>query len=107
MFSEVVELIEIDADARTELGGREPMVMSKLEVFANAKSARSSEFYQAMQSGMEIVRVFEIWKEEYNEERVIKHNDKYYTVIRTYEIGDKIEISCSRRKGLFSEAARV
>ena len=104
-MSEVIWLIEID-DIRTEMGGRKPMLASEQKVFAEKKSVRASEFYQAYQSGLEVSVVFKIWSKEYGAQRVIKHNERYYTVVRTYEIGEFLEITCRTRQGLFEEATR-
>ena len=88
---------------KTRTGGDKASITDQREIFVNKKSARMSEFYIAHQSGFEATVVFQIYKDEYGDERVAKHEDKYYTIIRTYEKGDLIELTCERRKGLFEE----
>lgn len=64
-------------------------------IFAKKKSVRQSEFYQAAANGLKPELVFEIHAFEYNEEKKVKYNDKYYTVIRTYQINDDdLELVC-------------
>ena len=105
MFSDVVELYVI-SNAKTAMGGRESSIESQRTIFAEKKSVRSTEFYQAYQSGLEVTKIFKIWAIEYDDERVLKHEEKYYTIIRTFERGDFLELTCTRRKGLFEESVR-
>jgi SPP1 family predicted phage head-tail adaptor len=107
MFSEVIKLYNIDNEARTELGGRDPKVVSQRELFASRESVRQSEFYQAMQAGLETRAVFKAWTHEYEEERVLEHKGKYFTIVRTYEDGDYIYLTCTKRKGILEEAIRM
>ncbi|MGG3456053.1 phage head closure protein [Paenibacillus rhizolycopersici] len=66
-------------------------------VFANKKSARQSEFWQAYAAGVKPEIVFEVMVADYNEETKIKYGEnKYYRVIRTYSAnGERIELVCS------------
>ena len=64
-------------------------------VFAKRKSIRQSEFYQAAANGLKPELAFEIHAFEYNDEKKVKYNDKYYTVIRTYQMNDDdLELVC-------------
>lgn len=65
------------------------------QVFANKKSVRQSEFYQAAGVGMKPELVFEIMSIEYADNRYIKHDDRLYTIIRTYVVGDVMELVVS------------
>jgi len=102
MFAEVIELIKVKQE-RNKSGGMDNEITGRNELFADIKSVRGSEFYQAHQAGMEIKITFVVYKDEYDEERVIHYGDKYYTVRRTYETGDFVELSCETRRGLFEE----
>lgn len=62
------------------------------EVFANKKSVRQSEFYQAAGVGMKPELVFEIKSFEYQDNRYIKHEGKMYSVLRTFIKSDIIEL---------------
>ena len=104
-MSDVITLIKTE-ETTTAMGGRESKVTNEKKIFAEKKSVRSNEFYQAYQSGLEVSIIFKVWATEYDDQLIIKYNDKYYTVVRTYEIGEHLEITCKRRKGLLEEAAR-
>jgi SPP1 family predicted phage head-tail adaptor len=66
-------------------------------VYANKKSVRQTEFYQAMAAGMKPEIVFEVMVADYSDEPKVKYgDDKYYRVIRTYSANDeRIELVCS------------
>ena len=69
-------------------------------VFANRKSIRSAEYYQAAQNGVQLEVMFEVRVADYDEsKRVLMHNNKRYTVERTYEKIDIIELVCKRFDG--------
>jgi len=75
----------------------------KEQYLPNKKSATRSEFYLAQQADLEVEVVFTVYLSEYNDERVIEHNNRYYSVIRTFEKGDFIELTCQRRIGGLDE----
>lgn len=67
------------------------------EVFAEKKSIKQSEFYQAAAIGIRPELVFVIWEKEYLQEPIIEFENKEYKVIRTYVDKAKrnyIEIVC-------------
>lgn len=68
----------------------------KEPILANRLSVRSSEYWQAKQSGIQLSYVFEIHKFEYNGEEKMLYDDKAYKIERTYEKGDYIELYCVR-----------
>lgn len=98
----MITLIKI-IEERTRTGGVGSKVDEEREVFADEKSVRMTEFYTAYQSGFEARKVFKIHKEEYRDERVLLHDESYYTIIRTYVTGDFIELTCTKRQGVFEE----
>ncbi|MGG3452164.1 phage head closure protein [Domibacillus aminovorans] len=63
-------------------------------VFANKKSVRSAEFYQAAQQGFELQVMFEVRSIDYNDERILLWCEKKYEIVRTYEKTDIIELVC-------------
>ncbi len=66
------------------------------EVFANRKSVRQTEFYQALTSGMRAEIMFEVRAIDYDGEIRVKCGDTIYNVIRTFErSGEIIELVCS------------
>lgn len=67
------------------------------QVYANKKSVRQSEFYQAAAVGMKPEIVFEVQVVEYNEEPKLVYGEQTYYIIRTFSKNDEqMELICSR-----------
>jgi phage head-tail adaptor, putative, SPP1 family len=67
------------------------------EVFANKKSVRQSEFYQAIAAGLKPEIVFEVREQEYHDEKKARYGETDYHIIRTYSRnGEIMELVCSR-----------
>jgi SPP1 family predicted phage head-tail adaptor len=65
------------------------------ETFAEEKSVRQSEFYQAAGAGLKPVKVFIVWSLEYQGEQKLSADNKVYRIIRTYCPNDKdTELVC-------------
>lgn len=60
------------------------------QVFANKKSVRQTEFYQAAAKGLKPEIMFEVWTLEYQGEEKFRHNEKLYNIIRTYDRPDEM-----------------
>lgn len=62
------------------------------KVYANKKSVKRSEFYQAQAAGFKPEKVFEIRTIEFNEEKHthIKYNNVIYKILRSYEIDSEL-----------------
>ena len=67
-------------------------------VFANRKSIRQSEFYQALSVGLKPQIVFEVYAFEYQEEESLSYNGKEYSIIRAFTKGDFTELICEAVK---------
>lgn len=91
-FSDKIELIAITVTENSM--GDMIETETKTEVFANRKSIRQSEFYQAAATGLRPEIMFEVWSEEYSSQPKLKHGDKTYTIIRTYDKGERTELVC-------------
>ncbi|TCT23389.1 SPP1 family predicted phage head-tail adaptor [Melghiribacillus thermohalophilus] len=66
------------------------------QVFANKKSIRQSEFYQAMQTGLQPELMFEVRTSDYQGEKKLSYNNTTYSIIRTYTKNEEItELICS------------
>lgn len=68
-------------------------------VYCAVRSVSSVEFWRAYEAGVAPTIVFDLAApEEYRGERLIRHGDgdnaKYYRVIRTYDNGKTLEITC-------------
>ena len=68
-------------------------------LFAKKKSIRQSEFYDAANAGLKPELTFEIYSFEYNNDEKLKLEDKEYMILRTYEKGEKIELTVSTQVG--------
>lgn len=76
-----------------------------IDVFANKKSVRQSEFYQAHADGMKPEIVFEVMTVDYEEaesrqdegrQMKVKYNNRVYRLIRPYSAnGERTELVCS------------
>lgn len=95
LWRDVVDLIPVTV-TRNGYGEEVQTDGEPVQVYANKKSVRQSEFYQAMAAGMKPEIVFEVMVSEYNEEPKVKYNNNLYRVIRTYSAnGERIELICS------------
>lgn len=64
-------------------------------VFANKKSVRQSEFYQAAQTGLRPQLMFIIREIDYNEEQRLRYDGNEYTIIRHYSQNEETcELVC-------------
>lgn len=81
---ELLQEIEVEADRM---------------VFANKRSIPQSEFFNAGQTGIKATQLFEIRLVDYKDETKLKFDNKNYSVYRTYEKGENIELYCEVRVG--------
>lgn len=66
-------------------------------VWADRKSPTRSEFYAANQVGIDLTDTFVVHVEDYqNETQLIWQND-LYTIVRAYERGSIVELSCKTK----------
>ena len=90
----VVYLLNIDY-SENEIGDTLKTLI-KRQIFAEKKSVRQSEFYQAAATGLKPELTFVIWEKEYNEESMLEFEGREYTIIRMFQKDDKdIELVCS------------
>jgi SPP1 family predicted phage head-tail adaptor len=67
------------------------------QVFANKKSIKRNEFYQALSNGLRPEVAFEIRSIDYNNQDRLSYNSQTYNIIRTYSKNDEIiELICNR-----------
>jgi SPP1 family predicted phage head-tail adaptor len=93
MWRDVILLVS-EVEAENEIGDIITIETPK-QVFANKKSVRQNEFYQAQAAGLKPELMFEIRYIDYGEERKIVFNNKSYRVIRTYTKNEEtIELIC-------------
>ncbi|MEH7157471.1 phage head closure protein [Neobacillus drentensis] len=89
----VIELLKTE-DGTNENGFGVLNILGRKTVFGEKYSIRSSEFYQASQSGYVLELMFQIYKLEYDSEKYLAYQSKIYKIIRTYEKNNKVELVC-------------
>lgn len=96
MFKEIIKLIS-STETLTDIGDRIP-TETKIDVFAEKRSVRQNEFYQAQAVGLKPEIMFVARLADYNDQKELEYNAKAYSIIRTYEKDDEfVEIVCSRK----------
>lgn len=94
LFRDVIKLIWLESFIN-DIGDLEENEIER-EVFANKKSVRASEFYQAMAIGLRPEIMFEIRASEYLDERSLIWENRKYDIIRTYsKNGEMLELICN------------
>lgn len=93
MWKDVIHLIS-ETSTENDMGDAISVENKKL-VFANKKSIRQSEFYQAQANGLKPELMCEIRYGDYDDEQKIEYNNKEYNVIRVFTKNDEIlELIC-------------
>ncbi len=93
MWKDVIELGTPPINTTYE----EPDIPTEwMQVFANKKSVRQSEFYQSAGVGLKPELVFEIKSFEYADNKYVKHEGTMYNILRTFIKSDIIELVVSR-----------
>jgi hypothetical protein len=91
----VIELLAVTI-VETESGGFTETKVNRL-VYADKRSVRQSEFYQAAQAGLKPEIVFVVRRIDYADERLLSDNGLEYSIIRTYEAkNEMIELVSTR-----------
>lgn len=96
-LSDVISLISTKK-SRNENGV--PVVdETRREVFATVRSVTRSEFWEAHRNGVELSIAFEVFKEDYQKERVIEYDGVRYRVehVRQHSV-DRLELNCSDKE---------
>ncbi|HIX43026.1 MAG TPA: phage head closure protein [Candidatus Kurthia intestinigallinarum] len=97
MLNDVAELMQ-EQIIKTSLGQeRKSFVPS--EVFCKKKSVTRTEYFTAGQSGLRPSAMFKVHLLDYDQELYIRHEEKIYSIYRTFENGNFIELYCEVRSG--------
>jgi len=64
------------------------------DAYANKKSVRQSEAYQAAAVGLKPELMFEVRSFDYEQEERIDYNGKLYEISRVYDRGEITELVC-------------
>lgn len=70
-----------------------------VEVFANKKSVRQSEYYEARNLGLKPELVFEVHSFEFDNFEKIRYNNREYDIIRVYDKGEITELTLTSFTG--------
>lgn len=93
MWSDVISLIST-TESIDDIGDVIKTPTEK-EVFCVVKSISQTEFYQAQAAGLKPEIKFVLANSvDYDGEKTLKHDLKIYEVIRTYQNGEQLEITC-------------
>jgi len=100
-YTEIIYLIsnEITYD---DIGNTVYSLSNSKKCYAKKQSVKVSEFYNAMEIGMNPSVEFVIKRLNYNEETELIWNNENYSVIRTIDSKNKFDIVlvCSKKVGL-------
>lgn len=81
--------------------------MTERMIYANVTSVTGAEWFEGGRNGLNPELRFRVFAPDYNGEEVLKYNDKYYAIYRTYMARDDVlELYCERRKGVEDPAVR-
>jgi len=103
MWSEVADLVKIKDEADDDAYINTVEVSRKKDVFINVKSVRRSEFYAALQAGVDVAITFEVRTADYDGETIVEYKHPrnkavtIYRVVRSYtpDGGDTTELNCA------------
>jgi len=94
LFRDVISLISF-TDVINDMGDSVRTPVERSGIFADKKSIRQSEFYQAAAAGLRPEMMFVIRSGDYQGELTLKYGSTQYTIIRTYDKnGEFIELIC-------------
>lgn len=95
MRNDVIEIETSETQSTTDEYGDTITISVFKTIFADKKSVKQSEFYQAHAQGLKPEIMFIIHPSEYEGKQGIKYNGKQYKVIRTYEKdSENLELIC-------------
>ena len=100
MYDDVATLITYGQSTFDEYGNESIDTEQTSTVYVQPRGVYQSEYYNAAQVGLKPSITFELSnREDYNGEKVLKYNNKYYTVIRAdwNAQRDKISLICEER----------
>jgi len=91
--------IEFGNAIETVVYGEPIQTIAWRTIFAKKKSIRSSEFYDAKNVGLKPELTFEVYSFDFNNDEKLRYNNKEYSILRTFEKGEKTELTVSSQIG--------
>ena len=86
------EMIELGDYVEEIIKGETIKSIKWNKVYANKKSVRQSEFYEARNLGLKPELVFEVHSFEFNNLEKVRYKNEEYDIIRVYDKGEITEI---------------
>lgn len=99
-MSDLLVVLIGESKSFTDENGNERFENVEREIFGNLRSISQREFAAASQMGLKPELMVEIWSFEYNGEDKLKLGDKLYSIYRTYQKGDRLELYLTQRSGV-------
>lgn len=96
MWRDTIELGQI---VETITHGEPVKTTTWTTVYAGKKSVSQKEFYESRLAGLKPELVFEIRAAEFNNHDLVRYKSKIYSIIRTYEKNDLLEVYVSAHTG--------
>ncbi len=95
-FSDEIELGNVSSlDTPTGEGYPQERVFTPdRKVYADLRSVRREEFYKAAAAGIAAAAIFAVHPEDYRGESAVRHAGRLYAVVRSYENGKEVELTC-------------
>ena len=93
-FSDEVELGTIQCAPTAEGYPGESTFVPVRTVYADLRSVRRDEFYKAAAAGLAVAAIFAVHMEDYGGETTVRWNGKLYSVVRSYQAGCSVELTC-------------
>ena len=90
------DVVYLGTPVETLVNGETLLSYTLVKRYVNRLSVRQSEYYDAMNTGLNPELMFEIRTLEYNGQTVLKYNNVDYSVMRTYGKGEFTELIVSR-----------
>lgn len=97
MRSNVCELVK-ERYIQNDFGVLEPSKCTRT-VFCDITSVSASEWFEGGRNGLNPEKRVKMFRFDYHGEKIVEIDRITYTVYRTYEDGDEIELYLERRKG--------
>lgn len=93
-WSDVIYFDRPSTFTKNALGDTIEVPGEPIMIYANKKSVRQSEYYQAQSNGVMPEIAFEVRIMEYQNQRFLTYENNRYRIIRTYEKGEDVELIC-------------
>ena len=94
-FDTPIDLLVVKT-GKNENGFKGKIIESRRQILSSRESVRSSEFYAAAREGYKLSLMFKVHAIEYNGESFLSYKDIPYEIVRTYEKGVFVELTCQK-----------